>query len=88
MEDFYDLEWVAESTVRFSVYDFEVSDDDGTNMTVAPYLVEYAVSILGRQAASLRPSTPTFDGARQGPPRREAPRDSGLRNLRSERPAE
>ena len=54
MEDLYDLEWVAESTVRFSVYDFDVSDDDDTNMTVAPCLVTYAVSIHKARAVRRR----------------------------------
>jgi hypothetical protein len=46
VEDFDDLEWVGESTVRFSVYDFDVSDDDDdTVTTVVPFHVAYAVSI-------------------------------------------
>lgn len=44
--DGFDLEWVTDSTVRFSVYDFDVSDeDDDTNTTVVPFQVAYAVSI-------------------------------------------
>lgn len=41
-----DLTWVGGSTVRFSVYDFDISDedDDSVNTTV-PFQVAYAVSI-------------------------------------------
>lgn len=41
-----DLEWVNGSTVRFSVYDYDTSDedDDSLNATV-PFQVAYAVSI-------------------------------------------
>ncbi len=40
------LEWVEDSTVRFSVYDYDVSDkdDDSLNASV-PFQVAYAVSI-------------------------------------------
>lgn len=41
-----DLEWVAGSTVRFSVYDYDVSDEDDDSVnTVVPFQVAYAVSI-------------------------------------------
>lgn len=41
-----ELEWIEGSTVRFSVYDYEASDedDDSVNTTV-PFQVAYAVSI-------------------------------------------
>lgn len=41
-----ELEWIEGSTVRFSVYDYETSDedDDSVNTTV-PFQVAYAVSI-------------------------------------------
>lgn len=44
--DGVELQWVADSTVRFSVYDYDVSDDDddSTN-TMVPFQVAYAVSI-------------------------------------------
>lgn len=44
--DGVELQWVADDTVRFSVYDYDVSDadDDSTN-TVVPFQVAYAVSI-------------------------------------------
>lgn len=44
--DGYELEWIEGSTVRFSVYDYETSDedDDAVNTTV-PFQVAYAVSI-------------------------------------------
>jgi hypothetical protein len=44
--DGQDLKWVSGSTVRFSVYDYDVSDedDDAVNTTV-PFQVAYAVSI-------------------------------------------
>jgi ATP-dependent exoDNAse (exonuclease V) alpha subunit len=40
-----ELEWVEGSTVRFSVYDSETSDDDDSLNTSVPFQVAYAVSI-------------------------------------------
>lgn len=41
-----DLEWVADSTVRFSVFDYDTSDeDDDSVQTAVPFQVAYAVSI-------------------------------------------
>lgn len=41
-----DLEWVGDSTVRFSVYDVDISDDDSDALhTTVPFQVAYAVSI-------------------------------------------
>jgi ATP-dependent exoDNAse (exonuclease V) alpha subunit len=41
-----DLEWVEDSTVRFSVYEFETSDEDDDSLnTSVPFQVAYAVSI-------------------------------------------
>lgn len=41
-----ELEWVEGSTVRFSVYDYDTSDDDDDSMnTSVPFQVAYAVSI-------------------------------------------
>jgi hypothetical protein len=41
-----ELEWMGESTVRFSVYEYETSDeDDDTLNTSVPFQVAYAVSI-------------------------------------------
>ncbi|WP_344612428.1 ATP-dependent DNA helicase [Dactylosporangium salmoneum] len=41
-----DLEWVAGSTVRFCVYDYDTSDtDDDSLNTAVPFQVAYAVSI-------------------------------------------
>ncbi|HWX65423.1 MAG TPA: ATP-dependent RecD-like DNA helicase [Rhodanobacter sp.] len=41
-----DLEWIEGSTVRFSVYDYEASDEDDDSLhTVVPFQVAYAVSI-------------------------------------------
>lgn len=41
-----DLEWVEGSTVRFSVYDYDTSDEDDDSLnTVVPFQVAYAVSI-------------------------------------------
>lgn len=46
VEDYFDLEWVADSTVRFSVYDIDISDeDDDTDTTTVPFQVAYAVGI-------------------------------------------
>jgi len=41
-----ELEWVEGSTVRFTVYDLDTSDDDDDSMnTTVPFQVAYAVSI-------------------------------------------
>lgn len=41
-----DLEWLGESTVRFSVYESESSDDDDDSLnTSVPFQIAYAVSI-------------------------------------------
>jgi hypothetical protein len=41
-----DLEWLGGSTVRFSVYDYNASDDDDDSLaTTVPFQVAYAVSI-------------------------------------------
>jgi GTPase SAR1 family protein len=41
-----DLEWIADSTVRFSVYEYDSSDDDDDSLnTTVPFQVAYAVSI-------------------------------------------
>lgn len=41
-----DLEWMGESTVRFSVYKYETSDEDDDSLnTSVPFQVAYAVSI-------------------------------------------
>lgn len=41
-----ELEWMGESTVRFSVYDKESSDEDDDSLdTFVPFQVAYAVSI-------------------------------------------
>lgn len=41
-----DLEWVEGSTVRFSVYDYDTSDEDDDSLnTSVPFQVAYAVSI-------------------------------------------
>jgi len=41
-----ELEWMGESTVRFSVYDYETGDeDDDSPHTSVPFQVAYAVSI-------------------------------------------
>ena len=46
VEGYFELEWVADSTVRFSVYDIEISDeDDDTDTTTVPFQVAYAVGI-------------------------------------------
>ncbi len=46
VEGYFDLEWVADSTVRFSVYDMDISDeDDDTDTTTVPFQVAYAVGI-------------------------------------------
>jgi hypothetical protein len=46
VENYLDLEWVTNSTVRFSVYDIDISDeDDDTDTTTVPFQVAYAVGI-------------------------------------------
>ena len=41
-----ELEWVEGSTVRFTVYDYDTSDDDDDSLnTTVPFQVAYAVSI-------------------------------------------
>jgi hypothetical protein len=41
-----ELEWMGDSTVRFSVYDYDTSDDDDDSLnTSVPFQVAYAVSI-------------------------------------------
>ncbi|MBA0127813.1 AAA family ATPase [Haloechinothrix sp. YIM 98757] len=41
-----ELEWIGGSTVRFSVYDYDTSDEDDDSLnTVVPFQVAYAVSI-------------------------------------------
>lgn len=41
-----ELEWVVGSTVRFKVYDYEISDEDDDSLnTAVPFQVAYAVSI-------------------------------------------
>lgn len=40
-----ELEWVSGSTVRFSVYEVDTSDDDDSLNTTVPFQVAYAVSI-------------------------------------------
>jgi hypothetical protein len=46
VEGYLDLQWVADSTVRFSVYDMDISDeDDDTDTTTVPFQVAYAVGI-------------------------------------------
>jgi len=46
VEGYLDLHWVADSTVRFSVYDIDISDeDDDTDTTTVPFQVAYAVGI-------------------------------------------
>lgn len=41
-----ELEWVDDSTVRFQVYDYDVSDEDDDSLnTTVPFQVAYAVSI-------------------------------------------
>jgi hypothetical protein len=44
--DGVDLEWISGSTVRFSVYESDVSDEDDDSLnTTVPFQVAYAVSI-------------------------------------------
>lgn len=46
VEGYSDLQWVADSTVRFAVYDIDISDeDDDTDTTTVPFQVAYAVGI-------------------------------------------
>ncbi|SFM11788.1 UvrD-like helicase C-terminal domain-containing protein [Desulfomicrobium norvegicum] len=41
-----DLEWMGDSTVRFSVYEYDTSDEDDDSLnTTVPFQVAYAVSI-------------------------------------------
>lgn len=41
-----ELEWITGSTVRFTVYDYDVSDEDDDSLnTTVPFQVAYAVSI-------------------------------------------
>ncbi|AZM50898.1 helicase [Streptomyces sp. WAC 06738] len=41
-----ELEWMGDSTVRFSVYDYDISDEDDDSLnTTVPFQVAYAVSI-------------------------------------------
>ena len=41
-----ELEWMGDSTVRFSVYDYDTSDEDDDSLnTTVPFQVAYAVSI-------------------------------------------
>lgn len=41
-----ELEWMGDSTVRFSVYEYDTSDDDDDSLnTTVPFQVAYAVSI-------------------------------------------
>ncbi len=43
---YFDLHWVSDSTVRFAVYDIDISDeDDDTDTTTVPFQVAYAVGI-------------------------------------------
>ena len=46
VDGYFDLQWVAASTVRFSVYDIDISDeDDDLDTTTVPFQVAYAVGI-------------------------------------------
>lgn len=48
VEGYVDLRRVADSTVRFSVYDIDISDEDDdtdTGTTTVPFQVAYAVGI-------------------------------------------
>ena len=41
-----ELEWIVDSTVRFSVYEYDTSDEDDDSLnTAVPFQVAYAVSI-------------------------------------------
>lgn len=41
-----ELQWIGDSTVRFSVYDYDTSDEDDDSLnTTVPFQVAYAVSI-------------------------------------------
>jgi hypothetical protein len=46
VDGYLDLHWVSDSTVRFAVYDIDISDeDDDTDTTTVPFQVAYAVGI-------------------------------------------
>jgi len=46
VDEYFDLQWVSDSTVRFAVYDIDISDeDDDTDTTTVPFQVAYAVGI-------------------------------------------
>ncbi|WP_250444588.1 ATP-dependent RecD-like DNA helicase [Actinotalea sp. C106] len=46
VDGYFDLQWVSDSTVRFAVYDIDISDeDDDTDTTTVPFQVAYAVGI-------------------------------------------
>lgn len=46
VDGYFDLQWVSDSTVRFPVYDIDISDeDDDTDTTTVPFQVAYAVGI-------------------------------------------
>lgn len=46
VDGYFDLHWVSDSTVRFPVYDIDISDeDDDTDTTTVPFQVAYAVGI-------------------------------------------
>lgn len=46
VDGYFDLWWVSDSTVRFSVYDIDISDeDDDRDTTTVPFQVAYAVGI-------------------------------------------
>lgn len=46
VDGYLDLQWVSDSTVRFAVYDIDISDeDDDTDTTTIPFQVAYAVGI-------------------------------------------
>nr|WP_306255014.1 ATP-dependent RecD-like DNA helicase [Ornithinimicrobium cryptoxanthini] len=46
VEGYFDLQWISDSTVRFAVYDIDISDeDDDTDTTTVPFQVAYAVGI-------------------------------------------
>ena len=49
-----ELEWIEGSTVRFSVYDYDTSDEDDDRLnTTMPFQVAYAVSIHKAQGLSV-----------------------------------
>ena len=46
VDGYFDLQWVSDSTVRFAVYDIDISDeDDDSDTTTVPFQVAYAVGI-------------------------------------------